>query len=140
MSELGRIIQDIWIVNNGGSVLFQRLFDSRVNADLLGGFFSALNSFALQFDKNGLTGIEMNNKRFVIAKHKDVLFVSNCEKVVLDKDAQKELLRIVDLFLKEYPPEVYQTGEIEPKIFENFLTKIDTSLDTAVDQFHQAFW
>ncbi len=74
---MGRIIQDIWIMDYDGSVMFQRLFDHNLNSDLLGGFISALNTFAMQFDENGLSDFELGTKRFVIARNDDLLFITN---------------------------------------------------------------
>ena len=137
---MGKIIQDIWIVNNQGAVMFQRLFDRNIDSNLLGGFISALNTFAMQFDDNGLTDFEMNNKQFIIAKKQDLIFITDCAKKVNQMEAQKELLKIMHKFMEEYPPEVYQKCEENPRECDKFLLKIDDSLQKIMDRLNQALW
>ena len=69
-----KLIQDLWILEDSGIVLFHRVFDEKVDANLFGGLLSALNSFAEEISKSGLSIFVLSNKRFSLLKSKNYLF------------------------------------------------------------------
>jgi hypothetical protein len=106
----------------------------------LGGFISALDSFATNFDDEGLSDFEMNDKRFIIAKKEDLLFITNCEKKVKKKDALEELKKIISKFFQNYPPEVWKKWDGDKSKFHGFEKKIDDSLQKVMDRLNKDLW
>ena len=69
-----KIIQDIWILDDAGIVLFHRVFDENVDVNLFGGLLSAMNSFAEEISKGSLSNFELAEKKFSILKKRNYLF------------------------------------------------------------------
>jgi hypothetical protein len=120
--------------------MFQRVLDQKLNSDLLGGFISALNSFATSFDEEGLSDFEMSNKRFVIAKKENLLFITNCERRIKTKEAREELQKVMNKFFQNYPPEVWKNWDGDASKFHGFEKKIDDSLVKVMERLNKGLW
>ena len=100
-----RLIQDIWILAESGVVVFHRVFDKHLDAQLFGGLMTALTSFAEKLSKGGLTNFELNSKRFSVIKSRSFLFIANSSKTFKVKKVVQELDSIVNRFFEIYPKE-----------------------------------
>ncbi len=134
-----KILQDLWFVNKDGVVLFQRVFEEKLNAQLFGGFMSALNMFASQLDADGLSSFDIGNKKFILLKKNDIFFVANFDTKASSSKAKKALAEVADEFLKTYQVELLGWMG-DTNVFAKFENKIKDSLQDVVGKFQQAFW
>lgn len=137
---MGKVLQDIWILSEAGVVIFKRVFDEKLDAQLFGALMSALNSFAEELSKGGLSNFDLSDKRFTILKKHNFLFVANSSKKVKQKKVEQELKVIVDKFFKTYSKDVLESWEGDISIFEEFEIQIESSLEETVKKFQESFW
>ena len=97
-----KILQDIWIVERSGIVVFHREFDKVVSPQLFGAMMSALNMFSEQLAEGGMSNFELKNSRFNIIKKSGLIFVANSSKKYNQKKVNKELKKISEKFIKLY--------------------------------------
>ncbi|MFX0071959.1 MAG: hypothetical protein ACFFAO_12795 [Candidatus Hermodarchaeota archaeon] len=134
-----KVLQDIWIVTESGIVLFSRVYNPRVNEQLFGALMTALNSFATELAKGGLSSFELSSIRFTIYKDKGLLFVSNSNKKVKEKKVQEELKLIADKFISKYSDNL-DAWDSDVSIFSEFGKEIEDSLEDTIKKFQKAFW
>lgn len=139
MNFLVKVVQDLWILLSSGTVLFDRVFDERIDANLFGAMMSALESFARELSEGGLTNFEMNKKCFSILKKKEILFIASYPKKNQEKKVIQELKTISGKFLGMYDIDV-NTFEGEVSEFKQFEREIEDSLDKVVDKMQKGFW
>ncbi|MFX1356014.1 MAG: hypothetical protein ACFFA8_01905 [Promethearchaeota archaeon] len=135
-----KVLQDIWIQTENGIVLFHRVFNEKVDEQLFGGLMAALNSFAEELVKTGLSNFELLNKRYTIIKSNNLLFIANSSKNVKEKRVSEELNFVVDKFFKLYPPETLYNWDNDISIFSDFENEIKNSLEETIKKFQDAFW
>lgn len=135
-----KILQDIWILSDAGIVLFHRKYDENLDDQLFGSLLSALNSFAEELVKDGLSNFELKSKRFTLIKTNNLIFIADSSKKVKEKKVMEELKEIVDKFFKLYPPEMLKDWDNDVSIFKKFENEIEESLEDTIDRFRKAFW
>ncbi len=135
-----KLIQDIWILAESGVVLFHRVFNEHLDAQLFGGLMTALNSFAEKLSKGGLTNFELNSKRFSVIKRNDLLFIANSSKLFKTKKVLQELETIVSRFFEAYSEDVLNKFSGNIKQFNNFEKEIEDSLQETIRKFQKALW
>jgi len=135
-----KLIQDIWILAESGVVLFHRVFNEHLDAQLFGGLMTALISFAEKLSKGGLTNFELNSKRFSVIKRRDFLFIANSSKTFKAKKVVHELDTIVNRFFEIYPEDVLFRFDGNIKQFNNFEKEIEDSLQETIRKFQKALW
>jgi hypothetical protein len=134
-----KVLQDIWILNESGVVLFSRVFNPKVNEQLFGALMTALNSFASELAKGGLSSFELSSIRFTIYKDKGLIFVANSQKKVKEKKVQEELKIIANKFFAKYS-DVLASWDSDINIFLSFNKDIEESLEDTIKKFQDAFW
>ncbi|TKJ23824.1 MAG: hypothetical protein CEE43_01285 [Promethearchaeota archaeon Loki_b32] len=123
-----KILQDIWIVERSGIVIFHREFDNVVSPQLFGAMMSALNMFAEQLAEGGMSNFELENSRFTIIKTSGLIFVANSSKKYNQKKVNKELKKISEKFIKLYSDKLVNfKGQIGA--FSNFKNEIKDALE-----------
>jgi hypothetical protein len=137
---LVKVLQDIWIITEGGIVLYHRVFDDKVDDQLFGGLMSALNSFAEELVQEGLSNFELEQKRFTFTKRNNLLFIANSSKKVKEKKVMEELSNIIDRFFELYPKEFVDNWEGDISTFLDFEKEIEASLEETIQKFQKAFW
>ena len=135
-----KVLQDIWILDKSGIVLFNRVFDEVVSPQLFGAMMSALNMFAEQLTEGGLSNFELNNKRFTIIKKNDFLFIGNSSKEIKSKKIVRELEKIVTKFFGKYSEDILDDSSGNLKNFMEFEEEIKDSLEEIIKKFQKAFW
>ncbi|MFW9865745.1 MAG: hypothetical protein ACFFEN_06550 [Candidatus Thorarchaeota archaeon] len=135
-----KVIQDIWILNDAGAVLFNRVFDKKVDEQLIGALISALNLLAEELERGGLSNFELKDKKYIILKKNGISFISNSPKKAKEKKVQEEMKNIVDKFFKLYPKEIFDNWDNDVSIFSDFEKHIKDSLQDTIDKFEKAFW
>ena len=134
-----KVLQDIWILNESGVVLFSRVFNPKVNEQLFGALMTALNSFASELAKGGLSNFELSSIRFTIYKEKGLIFVANSAKKVKEKKVQEELKVIANKFFTKYS-DILASWDSDINIFSAFNKDIEESLEDTIKKFQDAFW
>ena len=140
MLRLLKILRDIWILTDSGIVLFHRTYDQDLDEQLFGSLLSALNSFAEEISKGGLSNFELQNKRFTLLKKNKIIFIANSSKKFREKKVMEELKEIVGKFFKLYPPQIIDNWDNDIGFFKNFETEIEESLEETIARFRKAFW
>jgi len=135
-----KVIQDIWILNDAGAVLYYRVFDKKVDEQLFGALMSALNLLAEELEKGGLSNFELKDKKYIITKHHGILFIVNSSKKTKEKKVNEEIKSIVDKFFTLYPKEMFNNWDNDVSIFADFENHIKDSLQDTIDKFEKAFW
>lgn len=140
MLRLLKILRDIWILKDSGIVLFHRTYDQTLDEQLFGSLLSALNSFAEEISKEGLSNFELQNKRFTLLKKNNIIFIANSSKKFKVKKVMDEMKDIVEKFFKLYPPQIIDNWDNDIGFFKNFETEIEGSLEDTIARFRNAFW
>ena len=135
-----KVIQDVWILTSDGISVFSRLHDESLNEQLFGALMSALNSFAEEIAKGGLSNFQLSNKRFSIRKRNKFIFVASSNPKVKEKKAISEMEVIIEKFFKKYPPDLLTNWDSDVSIFQDFEKNIEDSLENTIKKFQKAFW
>ncbi len=133
-----KVIQDLWILTNTGVVLFNRVFDIQLKTQLFGALMSALNSFAEQLAEGGLSNFELSDKRFIIMKKKDFLFVANSLKKIKEKKVIEQLRKISNRFFDIYS-DILINWDNDISFFSNFEKEIEDTLQHPIKKFWNGF-
>lgn len=137
---MGKVIQDVWILTSDGISVFSRLHDESLNEQLFGALMSALNSFAEEIAKGGLSNFQLSNKRFSIRKRNSFIFVASSNPKVKEKKAISEMEVIIHEFFDKYPEDLLTNWDSDVSIFEGFEQNIEDSLENTIKKFQKAFW
>ncbi|MFX1365748.1 MAG: hypothetical protein ACFFCE_03145 [Promethearchaeota archaeon] len=135
-----KIIQDIWIINEAGAVLYQRVFGKYIEEQLIGALFSALNLLAEELETGGLSNFELKNIKYFIIKKYGISFIVNSSKKTKEKKVKEELNRIVNKFFNLYSKEILNNWDNDLNLFADFENHIKDSLQDTIDKFEKAFW
>ncbi|MDX1798588.1 MAG: hypothetical protein R3255_08065 [Candidatus Lokiarchaeia archaeon] len=135
-----KLLQDIWIIEDSGIVLFHRVFDEKVDATLFGGLLTALNSFAEEIASGGLSNFELAGKRFYILKKKNYLFIANASNKYNVKKVKIELDGVMQKFFELYSNILLNNWNGDTSLFSSFEYKIEDSLEGMIEKLEKAFW
>ena len=133
---MAKVLQDLWVLQESGVVVYRRVFNEGVNAQLFGGLMSALHAFANELSSGGLTNFELSSIRFTILKSNGFLFVANAAKKVKEKKVQEELTKVSDKFFNQYPVDWLKSdwdGDIS--YFTDFEKEIVDTLQDPIKKF-----
>ena len=134
-----KIVQDLWILSEGGIVVFNRVFNPKINEQLFGALMTALNSFAEELIKGGPMSFELSSVRYTIFKSNTFLFISNSAKKIKEKNVKEELQKISDKFFLKYS-NTLENWDYEISVFSDFEPEIEDSLEDTIKKFEKAFW
>lgn len=84
-----KIIYDIWILNDAGAVLFHRVFDKKLDEQLIGTLMSALNLITEEIASDGTSSFEVKDKKYIIMKKYRISFIVNSPKKAKKKNLKK---------------------------------------------------
>ena len=133
------VLQDIWVLSESGLVLFHRMFDEKMDEQLFGALMCALNTFAEELSKGGLSNFELSHKRFTILKQYELIFIATSNSKVKHKKVADELELIAQKFYSQYCL-ILENWDGEMNHFSTFGEEIEDSLEMDVQKFHQAFF
>jgi len=133
---LGKVIQDIWILTDGGVVVFSRTFDTKVDDQLFGALMTALNAFANELSDGGLTNFELSNIKFTLLKANDFIFIANSSNKVKEKKVQKALKKISEKFYAKYSINL-ENWDCDITLFSDFEDNIKDKLENPIKKFWQ---
>lgn len=130
----------MWIISEGGIVVFSRVYEETLDEQLFGALLTALNSFAEQIAQEGLSNFELGNKRFTMLKRAHFIFIVNSDKKIKPKKVLQELKSVMDTFFTVYSKETIDNWDNDVSVFSNFDNKIEESLDDPIKKMEKAFW
>ena len=130
----------MWIVSEGGIVVFSRVYEKTLDDQLFGALLTALNSFAKEIAMEGLSNFELSEKRFTILKKAQFIFIANSDKKIKPKRVLQELKDVIEKFFTSYPKEVIDNWDNDISLFSNFDKEIEDSLDEPIKKMEKAFW
>ena len=130
----------MWIISEGGIVVFSRVYEETLDEQLFGALLTALNSFAEQIAQDGLSNFELGNKRFTILKKAHFIFIANSDKKIKPKKVLQELHAVMDKFFTVYSKEIINNWDNDVSVFSNFDQDIEDSLDDPIKKMEKAFW
>lgn len=136
---MDKILQDIWILNQAGTVLWSRVINPKMDEQLFGALMSAIDSFAKEISNQGLTNIQLTDKTFFLLKKQDLLFITNVPGKVREKRIQKELQWISEKFIETYKEEL-NCWDKDIMVFSDFGNVIENSLEEPIDKLKKSFW
>lgn len=135
-----KILRDMWIVSEGGIVVFSRVYEKSLDDQLFGALLTALNSFAEELTSDGLSNFELSDIRFTILKKSRFIFIANSDKKIKPKRVLQELKNVMDIFFTVYSKETRDNWDSDVSIFSNFDKEIEDSLDDPIKKMEKAFW
>jgi hypothetical protein len=135
-----KILQDMWIISEGGIVVFSRVYEKGLDEQLFGALLTALNSFAEEIAHDGLSNFELSDMRFTILKRAHFLFIANSDKKIKPKKVIQELQAVMEKFFMVYSKETIENWDNDVSVFSNFDKEIEDSLDDPIKKMEKAFW
>jgi hypothetical protein len=130
----------MWIVTEGGIVVFSRVYEKTLDEQLFGALLTALNSFAEELTQDGLTNFELSDMRFTILKRAHFIFIANSDKKIKPKRVLQELRAVMDKFFSIYSQDIIDNWDSDISVFSNFDKEIEESLDDPISKMEKAFW
>ena len=134
-----KIIQDLWILTDAGIVLFNRVYDPKVCAQLFGALMTAIDSYSknVGIGDEGLQSFEISQICFTILKRNNLLFVANSSKKIKNKRVLEVLDIISERFFHTYSAifSKFDDWNMEISIFSDFETIIEDKLEDPVKKF-----
>ncbi|MBY9014417.1 MAG: hypothetical protein KGD68_01865 [Candidatus Lokiarchaeota archaeon] len=135
-----KIIRDIWVISEGGIVVFSRVYEKTLDEQLFGALLTALNSFAEEIAQDGLSNFELRDMRFTILKRAHFIFIANSDNKIKSKKVLQELQDVMDKFFTVYSKETIDNWDNDVSVFSNFDKEIEDSLDDPIKKMEKAFW
>ncbi|MFX1570031.1 MAG: hypothetical protein ACFFCV_16875 [Promethearchaeota archaeon] len=123
-----KVLQDIWIIEKSGIVVFHRAYDKAVPPQLFGAMMSALNHFAEQLTEGGLSNFDLQNTRFTLIKQSELIFVAISSKTFKQKKVNKELKKVSNKFINLYA-ERLESFKGKLGAFAEFEKEIEDSIE-----------
>ena len=97
-----KLIQDLWILSQGGNVLYKRVFNVKMHAQLFGALLSALTSFSKEISNLGLTNFQSSSYKFTMLKKEPLDFVATSNVQDNIKKVKAGLNKISKIFFTKY--------------------------------------
>jgi len=130
----------MWIISEGGIVVFSRVYEKTLDEQLFGALLTALNSFAEEIAQEGLSNFQLGEMRFTILKQAHFIFIANSDKKIKPKRVLQELRSVMDKFFTAYTKEIIENWDNDVSTFSNFNKEIEDSLDDPIKKMEKAFW
>lgn len=137
---MGKVLRDIYIILDKGVVIFKRVFNEKMDAQLFGAFLSALNTFAGEINEKGLSKFEIGIYKYILKRNKDLIFVANYAETTTAETAERELENVAKRFMENYSFEVIEKWDGNLVFFENFSKVIEESMETPFEKLKKSFW
>ncbi len=97
-----KLIQDLWILSQAGKVLYQRVFNVKMHAQLFGALLSALTSFSKEISNTGLTNFQSSSYKFTMLKREPLNFIATSNVQDNVKKVKASLNKISKIFFTKY--------------------------------------
>ncbi len=122
------ILQDIWIIDISGIVLYHRVYNKKIDDQLFGGLMCAINKVAEMIIETKITSINFGYKCFGILKKENILFIANSNENIGSRTINYELELIAHKFLNLYREHLKNEIIVDLSPFNDFTREIKDSL------------
>jgi len=126
------VIEDLWILNDEGILLFNRFYKEAVNSDLFGAIMCTFYAYSKEISNGtGLLSFEFITKKFNLMKKENIIFVAGSPIKENKKNntlIKKELEIIANKFINFYTIEFLRNWKGDTANFSNFESQIKDSL------------
>ena len=119
-------LQDLWILEEYGLILFSKIIHHNTDDQCLGGLTSALYSFAQTGLQETLLRFTTNKFEYKILEKRDLLFVATFSTKTKEKVALYELNHIAEKFCKLYPIQMIENWNHDMHKFDKFEQEVKT--------------
>ena len=119
------LIQDLWICQKNGIVLFSYVKNEKVNSDLFGGMIAALDSYAKGLSEGGLCNFDLDKMRITLLEKNNLIFVANSSNKIKIQKLEEELNKIAKRFFELYPENSFNTNYGQTHLFYNFKKELE---------------
>lgn len=136
---MGKILQDLWILTESGTVLFSRVFEEKMDDQLFGSLLSALNMFANEIAEGGISSFELSSKKYALMRLNELLFVGNGGRKAKEKRLMAEIEKVAQRFFKKYGENVLKSWDNDVNQFLGFKNIINDTLEDPVEKFWDGF-
>ena len=136
---MGKILQDLWILKESGTVLFSRVFEEKMDDQLFGSLLSALNMFANEIAEGGISSFELSSKKYALMRLNELLFVGNGGRKAKEKRLMAEIEKVAQRFFKKYGENVLKSWDNDVNQFLGFKNIINDTLEDPVEKFWDGF-
>ena len=136
-----RAIDEIWIIKPGGLTIFNLSKEDAVDPILIGGFFSAIQTFAEQLGEKELKTLLFGESKITIYQGmQGYLFISRSTKKVNDKIINKNLKLVETKFFEQYGGKL-EAFHSDISLFSDFGAVIEEIFaDTPEKRAEEALW
>jgi hypothetical protein len=136
-----RIINEVWIINPSGITLFNLSKDEKVDPLLIGGFFSAIQSFIKELGEKELKTLILGDSKIVLFQGTDgYLFISRSNKKVKDETIIDYLQLVESKFYEQYS-KTLKNPIADPSLYSDFGNVIiEIFEDTPEKRTKEALW
>ncbi len=132
------MIQNLWIIEKSGIVVFSKVINAYIQEQLFGALMSALSLFSSEIAKGYLEKFELSDIRFTIIKSGRFLFVADSAKNSKEKKVNAELIKISKLFFEKYN-NVLKSWAGDITVFYDFEEDVKNVLEKPVNTFWKRF-
>ena len=126
-------LQDLWILKEGGIVIFSKKGNTNINEQFIGGFISALSSFSKAILNEMLSYFATDNLKVKILSKNGFMFVGRFLKKVKDKQIMKELEFIIEKFFEFYHERKLYNIEVQINEFSEFGKILEPEYESLAD-------
>jgi hypothetical protein len=120
-------IEELWIFSDDGIPLVEIYKNPELDNGLMGGFFSAIESFSKEVTGSGIKSIVLGDDKYVLTRCLEdrIILVCKTEKNVKKKTIDKFLDVIVNFFEELYSVEDVKNWHGDLSIFDEFKKKLE---------------
>ena len=133
-------IEDLWILQDNGVVLFKHVSDEKIDAQLFGGFMSAIDMFASKLDGKGLNNFQLGDKKFTLVKKRNLFLIGAHKPKIPEKKVLKTLNAVCTEFLSQFNEVLESPLHCNIARFESFTRNASNPAVQAVSQLKSSLW
>jgi hypothetical protein len=118
-------VKEFWIIKKEGIPIFSYSPKDNLQSNLIGGFFSAIQTFARNIstpsEKNYVSAISLGDSvfNFLINNRYDIFFILKSKEKLSEKVAKRHLKEIESLFLEDFEQEL-DSFDGDTTVFQSF--------------------
>jgi hypothetical protein len=136
-----RVVEEIWIVNRSGITMFNLSEGDKIDPQLIGGFFTAIQQFVESLGEKNLKTIILGDSKITVYQgFNELLFITRSKKDAKDKKLISYIEFVEEQFKSEFA-NIIDTWDGEMEIFDSFGNKIKEIFeDTPEKRTKEALW
>ena len=127
------IVEELWIFSSNGIPLIEIFKNTQIDNVLIGGFLSAMKSFAKEVSGKSLNSFTFGNNKFYIASslEEHIFLVGKYDAKVKEKKIQKVMEIIINFFEDMYTIKDIEDWDGKVSYFDKFKDKLKLYFDVS---------